>query len=358
MIRKLIIEGFKGFERVEIAALSRINLLGGRNNVGKTSILEALFMFLDRLNPQMILRQFALRGVPSIAFDPESMYAPIFFDYDLKKKISITATVDGNEERMTIKFNPHYVQASIPASTVGPGARPSRIRTDQKPEPSYSLDIIYDSKKMEDQTAHLLMGIDGIGLHIDNVSIDGRRAVFLGARAPVSPSDDAQKFGQLDIMGKQENVVEFLRIIEPNLKSLSSVAMGDASLIHGDIGLSRKIPVPYMGDGVSRLLSIILAIATSKNGIVFIDEFENGIHYTAMPKIWEAVAKAAREYECQVIGTTHSYECLEAAYNGIPEDYKEDFSYIRIDRMEDKTLAKCFNHELLKVAIETSMEVR
>ena len=111
MIRKLIIEGFKGFERVEIAALSRINLLGGRNNVGKTSILEALFMFLDRLNPQMILRQFALRGVPSIAFDPESMYAPIFFDYDLKKKISITATVDGNEERMTIKFNPHYVQA-------------------------------------------------------------------------------------------------------------------------------------------------------------------------------------------------------------------------------------------------------
>jgi hypothetical protein len=77
-----------------------------------------------------------------------------------------------------------------------------------------------------------------------------------------------------------------------------------------------------------------------------------------MPKIWEAVAKAAREYDCQVIGTTHSYECLEAAYNGISENLRSDFSYVRIDRADNKATAKCFDYELLKVAIETNMEVR
>jgi len=358
MISKLTIEGFKGFEHIEIPMLSRVNLLGGRNNVGKTSILEALFMFHDRFNPQMVLRQFAWRGVGSIAFDPESMYAPVFFDYNLEKKISIAATVNGDKETMTIKFNPHYVQASIPASAMKHGAIPSKIRTDQKAEPSYSLDIIYDTKEMKNQTAHILMGIDGIGIQVDKAKMKTRHAVFLAARVPVNPSEDAQKFGQLDILGKQEKVVDFLRIIEPSLKSLSSVAMGDTSLIHGDIGLSRKIPVPYMGDGVSRLLSIILAIATSKSGIVFVDEFENGIHYRVMPKIWEAVAKAAQEYDCQVIGTTHSYECLEAAYNGISGDLRNDFSYIRIDRTDNKTTAKYFDYELLKVAIETNMEVR
>ena len=358
MITKLKIKGFKGFEDIEIPVLSRINLLGGQNNVGKTSILEALFMFHDRVNPQMILHQFAWRGVSSIAFDPESMYAPIFYDYDLNKKISIIAIVNGNEERMTIKFNPHYAQASIPASTIKNGTNPTRIKTDQKMEPSYSLDILYDSKKMKNQTAHLLMGIDGIRIHIDKTKMETRRATFLGARVAVNPSEDAQKFGQLDIIGKQEEVVKFLKIIEPDLKSLSTVATGDTSLIHGDIGLSRKIPVPYMGDGVSRLLSVILAIATSRKGIVFIDEFENGIHYTAMPKIWEAIAKAAREYECQVIGTTHSYECLEAAYNGISEDLREDFKYIRLDKIDNKTTAKCFDYELLRVAIEKNLEVR
>ena len=147
----------------------------------------------------------------------------------------------------------------------------------------------------------LILSFAVLGIHVDKVLMKQRRASFLGARVPINPSEDAQKFGQLDILGKQENIVDFLRIIEPDLKSLSSVAMGDSSLIHGDIGLSRKIPVAYMGDGAARLLSVILAIASSQNGTVFIDECENGIHYSAMPKVWEAIAKAAREYDCQII---------------------------------------------------------
>lgn len=358
MITKLNITGFKGFAQLKLPKLSRITLLGGRNNVGKTSILEALFMFHDRLNPQMILRQFAWRGVGAIAFDPDSMWAPVFYNYDIHKKIVISAVVDGNEEKMTIAFNPHYTPPSIQANSIKPGTKPMQIRTDQKPEPSFALDIVYDSKEMKNQTVHLLMGLDGLGLHVEKVSIKQRRASFLGARVPINPSEDAQKFGQLDVLGKQEKIVDFLRIIEPDLKSLSSVAMGDISLIHGDIGLSRKIPVAYMGDGVARLLSIILAIATAQNGMVFIDECENGIHYSAMAKVWEAIAKAAREFDCQIIGTTHSYECLEAAYRGMTGDLASDFSYVRLDRAGKGTTAKSFDHELLKVAIETNMEVR
>jgi AAA15 family ATPase/GTPase len=358
MISKLNITGFKGFSRLELPRLSRITLLGGRNNVGKTSILEALFMFHDRLNPQMILRQFAWRGVGSIAFDPDSMWAPIFHDYDINKKIIISAVVNGDKEEMTIVFNPHYTRPSIQANSIKTDSKPLQIRTDQKPEPSYALDITYDSKKLKNQTAHLLMGLDGLGIQVDKVVIRQRRASFLGARVPINPSEDAQKFGQLDILGKQEKIVDFLRIIEPDLKSLSSVAMGDSSLIHGDIGLSRKIPVAYMGDGVARLLSIILTIATSHSGIVFIDECENGIHYSAMSKVWEAIAKAAREFDCQIIGTTHSYECLEAAYRGMVGDLASDFSYVRLDRTDEGTTAKTFDHDLLKVAVETNMEVR
>jgi len=359
MISRLNIEGFKGINELEIPKLSRVTLLGGRNNVGKSSILEALFMFHDRLNPQMILRQFAWRGVSTIALNPESIWTPVFYDYNLDRKIIISATVNGDEEKMTIKFNPKYVPASIPAIVKGQKMEAAQIRTDQKPEPSAALDIIYDSRKMKNQMAHLLIGLNGLSLQLDNVAIEGRPANFLGARVPIDHSDEAQKFGQLDIRGELEKVVNFLRIIDPKLQSLSSVNVGAGiSLIHGNIGLSRKIPVAYMGDGVSRLLSFILAIANSKNGVVLIDECENGLHYSVMQKIWEAIAKAAHEYDCQVVGTTHSYECLEAAYKGISADLREDFSYVRIDRIDNKTKAKCFDYEMLNVAIETNTEVR
>ena len=358
MISKLHIRGFKGFEDLELPRLSRVTLLGGRNNVGKTSVLEALFMFFDRLNPQMILRQFAWRGVSVISMEPESMWAPVFNNYDLNKPIIVSAVINSSEEKMTVKFNPNYILPAIPAGVAKSGVKGFQIRTDQKPAPSYALDIIYDNKDMKNQMAHLLMGPEGIGMQIDNVKIKSRRSVFIGARVPVNPSEDAERFGQLDIMGKQDRILDFLRLMEPNLKSLSSIPMGDTSLIHGDVGLARKIPVSYMGDGVSRLLTIILAIATSRNGIVVIDECENGIHYSVMPKIWEGIARAAREFDCQVIGTTHSYECLEAACNGITEDLAGDFSYIRIDRTDSKTMAKCFDHGMLRVAIDTNMEVR
>ena len=63
MINALTISGFKGFTELELPHLSRITLLGGRNNAGKTSVLEALFTLFDRLNPQMMLRQYAWRNV-------------------------------------------------------------------------------------------------------------------------------------------------------------------------------------------------------------------------------------------------------------------------------------------------------
>ena len=359
LVSKFGLRRFKGFSDFEINQLSPITLIGGKNNVGKTSILEALFMFFDRLNPQMILRQFGMRGVGLIPFDPQSMWAPVFFDYNLEKEIIISIIIDGEEEILRLSFNPGYETLSIFTKNAvpGPGNIPTQIKTDQKPTPVFSLDISHESKG-ETQIAHMLMGFNTLELRSERMQIRSRSATIISARIPSNPVDDAHRFGQLDIIGKQETIVTFLRIIEPRLKSLSSVALGDTSLIHGDIGLSRKIPVSYMGDGISRLLSIILAIATTKNGVVLIDECENGLHHSVMPKIWRAIGQAAREYNCQVIGTTHSYECLTAAQKGLSGELAGDFSYIRIDRSDKGCTAKHFDHETLTMALSNNMEVR
>ncbi|MBF0565930.1 MAG: AAA family ATPase [Nitrospirae bacterium] len=363
MITKLNISGFKGFERLELPALSRVTLLGGRNNAGKTSILEAISMFFERLNPQFIFVQFSWRGIEIVPLEPEAIWGPLFLNYDMNKEITISAVINDTEEKMTIRFNPDYIDPviSAEASTTGTSAKYLQIKTDQKTTSSHALNITFDTKERKNQEFHLLIGPEGIiprgQRDLANVKV---WTIFVGSREEPKLSLDAERFGRLDIVGKQNKIVDFLKIIEPNLKSLSSIASGNTSIIHGDIGIGRKIPVIYMGDGVSRLLTIILSIATSQGGIVLLDEFENGIHYSVMPKVWEAIGRAAREFDCQVIGTTHSYECLEAAYKGfsVSEELQKDFSYIRIDKKGTKTVANTFDYETLGVAIASNMEVR
>lgn len=357
MITALDIKGFKGLGHLSIPRLTRIDLVGGKNNVGKTSLLEAVFLFFDRINPQMITNQFARRGVSVLPLEPDTVWAPIFHDYEMKNEISISVTSLRSTKTLIIKFNPNYTPSVVHVKTTGQADQQRQIRTDQKPTPSYALDLTYkmNGKKA---TSHLLMGIEGLGLHIDYMKAEKTQAAFIASHKLVNPNEDAERFGRLDIMGKQDQVTEFLRIIEPNLRALSSISMGNISMIHGDIGLERKIPVPYMGEGVSKLLSIILAIANTKDGIVLIDEFENGLHYSVMQKIWEGIGRAAREFNCQVIATTHSYECLEAAFDGLSDDLKEDFTYLRLDKIDDEIKAKIFDADMLKVAIETNSEVR
>jgi hypothetical protein len=354
MINRLTVKGFKGFEEFELPKMSRVTLLGGRNNVGKTSLLEALFMFFDRSNPQMILSQYARRGVGVVSLEPESTVAPIFFDYDTKRQIVISVSIDNVEEEMTLKFNPNYARIIVPSQ-----AKDIRqIETGQPPVQSYALDVTFHRAGSTKQIYHFWAGTGGLGLDADKIRIPPQQVIYISTGPSVNTPEDAALFGKLDIIGKQDKVLECLKILEPKLNSLSSVTLsgGTSSMVHGDIGLSRKIPVAYMGEGMSRLLKIILALANFD--VVLLDECENGFHYSVMPKVWESIGKAAREFGCQVIGTTHSYECLHAAHKGFTGEMSQDLTFVRIDKMDGRAVAKTFDYELLGTAIDSSMEVR
>ncbi|KFZ32176.1 hypothetical protein JS44_15720 [Anoxybacillus flavithermus] len=72
-----------------LSDLGRINLFGGKNNVGKTTLLGSVILFFDRLNPNMLLRQYNWRGVAGMPIRSDTMFAPIFFNFDLSKIIQI-----------------------------------------------------------------------------------------------------------------------------------------------------------------------------------------------------------------------------------------------------------------------------
>ncbi len=164
--------------------------------------------------------------------------------------------------------------------------------------------------------------------------------IILTLRTRENAIDLARRFGDIDNIGGLERIIDFLRILEPDLKGLSIAVLGNMPIIHANVGLSRKIPIAYTGDGLTRLLSMILSIVACKDGIVLIDEIESGIHYSKLPLIWKAISKAAKEFNCQIISTTHSYECMQAITEGLEDDEKDDFLYVRLDKKDEAISAK------------------
>ncbi|KPA11061.1 hypothetical protein MHK_008723, partial [Candidatus Magnetomorum sp. HK-1] len=123
-------------------------------------------------------------------------------------------------------------------------------------------------------------------------------------------------------------------------------------------GVKERIPIKTMGDGLTRLFHIILALVNAKNGLLLIDEFENGLHWTVLPKIWYAMIKLSKALNVQVIATTHSRDCIK----GFNENWKSnenDGSFYRLEN-EPENGGKIipYTNEILSDAIESEVEVR
>ncbi len=358
MITEAVIKNFKCFKQLTLPDLGRITIVGGKNNVGKTALLESLFLFFDRTSPNMILRQYGWRGLGRVTSTPEGMWAPIFRNYNLNKPISISVWIDEKMESAVFNYNPNFMLNSLP-----PGEKPQRsgqksVRTDVEPVPSFSLDIEYDNGSETRNTAHLLVSPKGSpGLKLDYVVSGLKPAIFLPAKMQISSKETSERFSKLQKTKSVPKALHLLEIIEPRLKELANITEGPDPVIYGDIGLPEMIPIPLMGEGMSHILDIILAMAYCENGTLFIDEVDNGIHRSLLPKIWEAISNATEDYNCQIIATTHSYECLESIHKGLA-NRPNDLRYIRLSHEGDVATAKTSNYDMLGSGIQHNMEIR
>ena len=146
-----------------------------------------------------------------------------------------------------------------------------------------------------------------------------------------------------------------LRIVEPRLQSVEDISASGNPMIWGDVGLSELVPLSAMGEGMTHIARIVLAISSAPGGIVLVDEIENGIHHSIMTKVWAVVAEAAKQFDTQVFATTHSFECFEAAHDTL----KGEWHFHRLDRTSDGSI-RCvtFDTEDVKAAVRHGLEVR
>ena len=121
--------------------------------------------------------------------------------------------------------------------------------------------------------------------------------------------------------------------------------------------LSEPIPLRALGDGVNRLFGLALALTNAKDGLLLIDEIENGIHYSVQADLWRLVFETAARLNVQVFATTHSYDCIKA-FEEAARESEEEGILVRLARKGDRTLVGEFDERELEIAVEGEIEVR
>ena len=354
MITSIKIQNYKLFKSFFLENIPNIALISGKNNSGKTSLLEALFMSLDCANPAMFMRHLDWRGLSSFSNSAKSLFAPAFHNFDLEKSITFEYSIYSQKKKLSYKFYPGTNQPVIIKSK-------DSIQLQKGPNKDRGrVEISYGTEETP-KTTSLYLTEQGLDLNTTELLVkynDGMRTTFVGSKHPVS-KENPIRYGELDKIKKTKEIVEGLKILEPQLKSLSLIPMGDEVVIHGDVaGMEEKIPISLMGQGIVRLLSMLLAISQAKGGVVLIDEIESGFHHSVLPHIWHSISNYASANNTQIIATTHSLELVLGAVKGISEKIRQNFKYMRLERDNEEFKIKDYSFEDLSIALDSDLEIR
>ena len=349
MLRTVRIRNFRVFDGLKIENLNRINLVTGRNNSGKTSLLEALFLLAGAGNPHLALNANVVRGMNLTKGNPEAIHEtfwkPMFFALDTARHVEIEGSHSSygplvlhvSLERQSVLELP--LDASLPA------------KNDSK-EPTLLLSFRAGSG--DGVEGRIRVGSQSMQIDQPDMTIPFP-AIILSSQAS-NLQEDARRLGQLRQRKRGELILDALKIIEPKLSSIEDNSSSGVSMIWGDIGLPELVPLAAMGDGMTRIARLVLAISAAPGGLVLVDDVETGLHHSVLGEVWKTVDAAAAQFNTQVVATTHSLECAQAAGNALADG--GEFMLHRLETTSTGNRCVTYNDEDIKAAIRHDFEVR
>lgn len=347
MLTRLQIRNFRGFGALEIDHLSAINLIAGKNNSGKTSLLEAVFLLSGAGNTQLAMNDNGIRDLaPHGVSTGDPFWKQLFFNRDMGRSIEITAR-RSTRVLLTLKItSERQPTTEIPLDRTN-GTSTTNFLNEQLLAFEYtgpSANSVKSQIRMKEQ-----------GFQVDQPPTSPPFQAIILASRNRNVHEDAVRLGRLRQQERGDMLLKALRVFEPRLLSIEDKSSGGSPMIWGDIGWSELVPLSVMGEGMTQVARLVLSIASVPDGVVLIDELENGIHHTALPDVWRVIDEAARQFRTQIFATTHSMECIVAAHDSLSNDR------FRLHRLEiaEKT-SRCITYEpdAIDSAIRNNLEVR
>ena len=351
MLERLRIRNFRGFEDLRVDHLRRINLFAGQNNTGKSTLLEAIFLLGSAANPQLAVNTYVVRssgveisGRESIA---ETFWRPLFFTLDTGGAISVSGqhSVIGDLD-LTITLDRH-ITPEIPRKKAGGALTEAHV--DER-----LLTFKYTDPKAGTLTGQARETTETVAFDRTGKEYNAFVAAMLkSGRGDIQ--QDAVNLGRLRKRKSGGLLLEALQVVDSRLQSIEDNASSGAPMIWVDIGLRELLPLPVMGQGLTHMARLVLDATAVQNGVLLVDEIENGLHHTVLPDVWRAVRKTTEQFNVQVFATTHSFECVQAAHAALGPD---GFRLHRLETVGGTTRCITYDDDAIEGAVRHNLEVR
>lgn len=298
MIQSIDIENFRCFEKTEIKGFQRMNLITGKNNSGKTALLEALYLSLSK----------DLNSVSSLSRNSSSDsdgFDNLFFQRtskDIINKIEIDSLYK------------HYLLTNSKKQQFG--------KKDDNDPNIY----IYDENFWGE-----IRFIFDKNLQIPNLNI-------------INIFDNFSKKGNEEIIEKA------LALIDEQIIGMRTYSSSPNVLFIKTKKNKDLIPIFYFGDAIQKVFRYVvnildLAERNFQNKILLIDEIENGLHYTAQEEFWRMLFKLCIEFDVQLFATTHSLEMIKA-YQRVAAEFENQAAYFEMARHAKTNQIIGIKHEM------------
>ena len=306
-------------------------------------MLEALFLSLGPTNPSLAVNIHSFRKMTP---DNDDTFRFIFRDLSLDNRLTISIKTDHSDRSLNIR--PYYSEPDAASESIKTTIS-SRAEAVQGNKLS-GIQFDFTGNGREYSTV--------FSFRDNSLSWPGDyREVFSGAF--FSPSTNmnsiSDSINDVIVNKKKKPIITVLREIDPDI---SDIALGHDGTVYIDMGLDQLIPANLSGEGIIRILGLLAQISNEGLTTIFVDEIENGLHYSAMNPMWRAVLRASNQKDIQLFAATHSYDCIKSYNDAVKSlGLQENARLFHMGKGEKHQLCSS-GFEALEFAMENNLEVR
>ena len=370
MISSFKVEGYRKFSSFRLDKLSQINFFIGKNNVGKTTLLESVFGWacgynLSSFMGTCVQRNQFLQNYTAYHI-AENIVSAVNDRRSIPFSFKFTAMDDGKEISYTHKVSLGDVFKDFirdvatdvqPVNTVMPSP--------MNPQMQIINNITvaqWEVAKTDTDKRNFLLGWPNT--FIENVSPQ-QLANYEDISSHRNMAENRKLYVHLKRHNLIDKFVQEMQEVFPEITDFDILPYQDNSMapVSAQVTNGDYFPLDTFGDGLRRMFQIVGALIFYHDGIMCIDEIDSTIHPEAQRKLCNSLIKYARKYNVQLFVTTHNLEFIDNFLSSWHEDKSlntiDDIRIVSMKSLDDAVKARTMTgSEAMSAREDFNMELR
>lgn len=371
LIKDLAIKGYRGLSDLSVRGFGRVNLITGKNNSGKSTILECIRLLVTGGSIQTFKDIMDYREESASSGDGDRIAGPFSLS-PLSNLFNGCPDLHAPDSFFSIS-----AEGGLPSPFMNLSARIGWFVR--------NLDSARQVMSFEPVAPDLFEDV-GESFPALDLSIAGRKRVIpldrfvrrMPNRIEPDPvtvpcvyldpfsSRSTYQLGALwdaiALTDAEQEVVRALKVVSHDIEAVSMIGSDDRggrgrTAIAKSKRFASPVPLRTFGDGVNRLFGVVLSLCNARNGILLVDEIENGLHYSVQEEIWGMIFRLSKELNVQVFATSHSWDCVNGFQSAAIES-PQDGVLLRITKRDGEVIPTRFSEAELAIVSRDKIEVR